>query len=86
VKEIREPKLLKEERVTFPIDFLILQNFQELSRPSGVVTCVGDGYGFGTNHPHRRGGAAAMIIVVAVLRVVTCLSASFGGPFAEDFL
>jgi hypothetical protein len=49
VKGIREPKLSKVERVTFPIDFLILQIFQEVSRLLGVVTGIGDGYGFGTN-------------------------------------
>jgi hypothetical protein len=85
MKGIREPKLSKVERVTFSIGFHILQIFQEVSRPSGVVTDVGDGYGFGTNHPHRR-GAATVITVVAVLRVATCLSVCFSRLLTEDFL
>jgi hypothetical protein len=85
VKGIREPKLSKVERVTFPIDFLILQIFQEVSRLSGVVTGVGDGYGFGTNQPHRR-GAATVITVVAVLRTATCLSVCFSRLLTKDFL
>jgi hypothetical protein len=55
VKGVRKLKLLETERVTFLTGFLVLQIFQELSRPSGVVAGVGDGDGFGTNHPHRRG-------------------------------
>jgi hypothetical protein len=36
--------------------------------------------------PTGGGGAAAAVTVVAVLRTVTYLSASFSGPLAEDFL
>jgi hypothetical protein len=85
VKGARKPKLLKAERVTFLVIFLILQFFQELSCPLSVIIGVGDGYGFGTNHPHRR-GAAVVVIVLIVLRTVTCLSAGFGGLLTEDFL
>jgi hypothetical protein len=57
-KMIQKDEVVKGKRITFSIGFLILQIFQELSRPSGVVLGFGGGYDRGTDHLHRRGSSS----------------------------